>query len=177
MHPVTRPRGFAQQKYTIENCLPQLLHGTRPSTSEESGCPMVLTSPYPTLQPVSGGSHQHPHTPSHVVTMHVQHQQQPADNGHNYPHQTVRQPFTTQVPPADSPQVMQGVSPQLHSHGQQGAHPSYTPTSKRPLVAKIGAAGRRIADAVKQVGHHSSRGHSANSSRHGSAGSSRSIVS
>ena len=194
MQPITRPRGFAQQKYTIENCLPQLLHGTRPSTPipcEESGCPMVLTSPYPLMQPI-GGVHtlHHPHasTGSHIVTMHVQ--QQPTDSvrHHHHPH-TVRQAYT-QTPPDSvlehtsvmstgqtyNPQVIQGVNPQLHSHGQQvGGHTTYMP-AKRPLVAKIGAAGRRIADAVKQVGHHS-RGHSAANSRHGSAGSSKSIVS
>ena len=192
MQPITRPRGFAQQKYTIENCLPQLLHGTRPSTPfpcEESGCPRVLTSPYPLMQPIGcGPAFHHPHSSpgSHVVTMHVH--QQPIDSTHHHSH-AVRQAYTqipsdsvtertsaTSTGPSYTPQVMQGVNPQLHSHGQQVGGQTYTP-AKRPLVAKIGAAGRRIADAVKQVGHHHNKGHSAANSRHGSAGSSKSIVS
>lgn len=192
MQPITRPRSFSQQKYTIENCLPQLLHRTRPSTPcEESGCPMVLTSPYPLMQPIGcGHNFHHPlsSTGSHVVTMHIH--QEPADSVHHHHSHAVRQAYTqipsnsvaehtstTSTGPAYPPQAMQGVNPQLHSHGQQigGQMQTYT-QAKRPLVAKIGAAGRRIADAVKQVGHHS-KGHSVTNSRHGSAGSSKSIVS
>ena len=199
MQPITRPRGFAPQKYSIENCLPQLLHGACPSSSlpsEDSGSRLVLTSPYPSMQPAGGGGpvqYTHPLSASHVVTMHNMHQS--VDHIH-HPH-TVRQSTFTQqnatpsecaaktapiptIPPP--PQIIQGVNPQLHSHVQSGGGASgggvgqhaYTPV-RRPLVAKIGAAGRRIADAVKQVGHHHSKGHS--SSRHSSAGSSKSIVS
>ena len=188
MQPITRPRGFSPQKYSIDNCLPQLLHAARPSTaafSEDSGSRMVITSPYPSMQPI-GGPMQNNTTTSHVVTMHVH---QPVDPIH-HPH-SVRQSAFTQTAPSECstkpapiptipppPQIIQGVNTQLHSHGQSvgvggGGQHSYTPV-RRPLVAKIGAAGRRIADAVKQVGHHS-KGHS--SSRHSSAGSNKSIVS
>ena len=76
------------------------------------------------------------------------------------------------------PQLITGVNPQMHSHGQSSSN-SYAHTnqsSRKPFVAKIGAAGRRIADAVKQVGHHG-KGHSAASRHSTSAGSSKSIVS
>lgn len=202
MQPITRPRGFAPQKYSIENCLPQLLHSARPSTSlpsDDSGSHLVLTSPYPSMQPARVGGtgpmqYTHPLSASHVVTMHNVHQSvDPIHHPHSIRQSTFVQqsatpsecaaktaqtPIPTIPPP---PQIIQGVSPQLHSHVQSGGgatgggvgQHTYTPV-RRPLVAKIGAAGRRIADAVKQVGHHS-KGHS--SSRHSSAGSSKSIVS
>ena len=188
MQPITRPRGFSPQKYTIENCLPQLFHGARPSSclpSEDSGSRLVLTSPYPSMQPLGGGGaapvqYTSPFTPFSPI---------------HHPHSIRQSTFVQQsatpsewatksaaiptIPPP--PQIIQGVSPQLHSHVQSGGggvvgggQHAYTPV-RRPLVAKIGAAGRRIADAVKQVGHHHSKGHS--SSRHSSAGSSKSIVS
>lgn len=191
MQPITRPRGFAPQKYTIENCLPQLLHGARPLSSlpsEDSGSrQLVLTSPYPSLQPLGGGGgtgggsmqYTPPFTPFSPI---------------NHPHSSIRQSTFAQQGPTPGewaagksaaaiptipppPQIIQGVSPQLHSHMQSGGGGggAYTPV-RRPLVAKIGAAGRKIADAVKQVGHHHSKGHSS-SSRHSSAGSSKSIVS
>ena len=173
--PINRPRGFVPQKYVIENCLPQLLHTARPSapiSNDASGCSMILTSPYPVMQPVGGGAHiTHPLPPSHVVTMHMH---QPQVETVHYPDHTVRQTSTPPVStPPSPPQMIQGIGPQLHSHGQTGGH-SYSTPVRRPFVAKIGAAGRRIADAVKQVGHHG-KGHS--TSRHSSAGSSKSTVS
>ena len=196
MQPITRPRGFSPQKYTIENCLPQLLHGACPSTpipSEESGgCRMVLTSPYPVMQPVIGSAyHPHPHlAPGHVVTVHLHHQQ--AIDGHHLPH-TMRQAFTTptdtSIPALPPPptQLIQPVNPQVHCHGQssttstasQSSGQSYNNNNanRRPFVAKIGAAGRKIADAVKQVGHHHNKGHSSSAGRRSSAGSNKSVVS
>ena len=48
---------------------------------------------------------------------------------------------------------------QMISHS--GLPPKAHNKTSRPLVAKIGAAGRRIADAVRHVGH--SKGHLSNS--------------
>ena len=184
MLPQTRPRGFVPQKYAAENCLPQLLHSARASTPhEEAGCRVILTSPYPVLQqlgPYSAQTHSHhqqqQYSPSHNTQMY-----QPADSVPQ-PSHTVRQTFDAAVqatliqPP---PHLIQGVNPQLHSHGQTTGNaytnaPSSASSSRKPFVAKIGAAGRRIADAVKQVGHHG-KGHPA--SRHSSAGSNKSMVS
>lgn len=194
MQPITRPRGFAPQKYTIENCLPQLFHGTRPFPSlplEDSGSRLVLTSPYPSLQPLGGGG-------AGAAGSLVQYTVPPLTpfSPIHHPHAIRQSTFAQQsatpgewvagksataiptIPPP--PQIIQGVNPQLHSHVQSaggggGVGGTYTPV-RRPLVAKIGAAGRKIADAVKQVGHHHSKGHSS-SSRHSSAGSSKSIIS
>ena len=178
MQPISRPRGFSPTKYSVDNCLPQLLHAARPLSSEESGSRMVITSPYAVMQPIGSNNHgatYHAHTPTHV-TMHM-HQQ--AVDGMYHPH-TIRQAFppscTSSVPSLPHPHhqmMMPGVNQQVHSHGQSNAQ-VYTPNARKPFAAKIGAAGRRIADAVKQVGHHG-KGHS--TSRHSSAGSSKSIVS
>ena len=198
MQPITRPRGFAPQKYTIENCLPQLLHGTHPSPSlstEGSGSHLVLTSPYPSLQPfvVAGGAVgrtpmqytppltpfspiHHPHSIRQSTYSAVQ-QSSAATPGEWAAGSSRPSVGIPTIPPP--PQIIQGINPQLHSHGQSssaavagavGGGAGYTPV-RRPLVAKIGAAGRKIADAVKGVGH--GKGHSS-SSRHGSAGSSKS---
>ena len=198
MQPITRPRGFAPQKYTIENCLPQLLHGTHPSPSlsmEGSGSHLVLTSPYPSLQPftLAGGAVgrtpmqytppltpfspiHHPHSIRQSTYSAVQ-QSSAATPGEWAAGSSRPSVGIPTIPPP--PQIIQGINPQLHSHGQSssaavagavGGGAGYTPV-RRPLVAKIGAAGRKIADAVKGVGH--GKGHSS-SSRHGSAGSSKS---
>lgn len=203
MQPISRPRGFAPQKYTIENCLPQLFHGARPSPSlsmEASSSHLVLTSPYPSLQPftvggavggsgVGGGTLMqytppltpfspihHPHSVRQSTYSAVQ-QSSAATPGEWAAGSSKPSAGIPTIPPP--PQIIQGINPQLHSHvqssavaGAVGGGAAYTPV-RRPLVAKIGAAGRKIADAVR----HHSKGYSSPSSRHSSAGSSKSSTS
>ena len=141
MAPVTTPKPIStnpgQTKYAIENCLPQFFHQARTAPQSTKlhpypECSFVVTAPYPSMNTFDGS------------------RTRSATRTQEHAHVTVR--------------TVQPVAPQLDRTivlKNQESVPG-TPavqTKSRPLVAKLG---KKIADCVKQVGHH--RSHSSSNS-------------
>ena len=132
MQPVSRPRGYVPQKYTIENCLPQLFHSAHSHMSdpgvpsEAFGQRFVITAPYPTLQPmVEGGAMQpsYQFTSSDGVMTYAHHQPVAYANPNRRSTYTPRAaPNATEgassLNSISQPhhQVTQRGAPRLHSH-------------------------------------------------------------
>ena len=135
-------------KYTVENCLPSYLHHTRSRTSLTSASSLwaqSITAPYPT-------------TTAYAAMIHRQYAKHRANEGDT--------PICSNNMPSSTADAEMAILSKRSSLVQGGQEPLDVQSigegsslslkrqyshSKRPLVSKIGACGRKIADAVKSV--------------------------
>lgn len=148
--PSTRPIQLSpsnpthKYKYTVENCLPSFLHHTKSRTSCNSLWAQMLTTPYPSTQGYAySRMHQHNHRqqlPNNVMMN---------TGGGSSSESGGRAPSITSRGSAfgyeNATDLQSNEGSSSFSLKQQTSH------SKKPLVSKIGACGRKIADAVKSV--------------------------
>ncbi len=153
--PSTRPIQLApsnptyKYKYTVENCLPSYLHHTksRTSCSSSSLWAQTITAPYPSTQGYAYMMQQQ------YYKMQAQYAekngvintsaQSSSESGGNDISTASKGSMVYETPIADVGSSEGGDST-LSLKGQGSQH-------KKQLVSKIGACGRKIADAVKSV--------------------------
>lgn len=139
-------------KYTVENCLPSFLHHTKSRTSCSSNPTLwsqMIRAPYPTTQ-------------AYAVMIHQQYCKQLSGGD-----KAARTHSSTTATELDNSAIANGTAVQedLHSLGEcstMSLKGHYSAQQKRPLVSKINACGRKIADAMKSV--KTQRSHKDNSS-------------
>lgn len=117
-------------KYTVENCLPSFLHHTksRTSCSSSSLWAQTITAPYPST-----------HGYAHMMRQQYFKQQKEAEKSMVNP--SAHSSTESAIDSAEVQSIEGGSTLSLRG---QGSH-------HKKLVSKIGAAGRKIADAVKSV--------------------------
>lgn len=134
--PSTRPRQMTpsipncKYKYTVENCLPSFLHNTksRSSCTPKEPWSQGLSAPYPSTQ-------------SYAAMIHQQFSKQ-----HSIPNDGI--PI---IQPQATASLETGISSTGEGNGSLLNSNSITTKEqhKRASVSKIGAVGRKIADAMK----------------------------
>lgn len=138
-------------KYTVENCMPAFLHHTKSRTSCSTIWDQALTTPYPSTQGYAYSRMNQSNRqqfPNNVMMT--------AGGGSSSGDSAGRVQSTTSKGSAvgyDAALSHEGSS--TFSLKQQKSN------SRRALVSKIGAAGRKIAGAVKSVKRSKSRGDNA----------------
>lgn len=157
--PSTRPIQLSpsnpthKYKYTVENCLPSFLHHTKSRTSCSSIWAQMLTTPYPSTQGYAYSRIHHNNRQQQVPNNRYNSEGGSfSDSGGHAPSITSRGSAVYE----NAIDIQEGSS--TFSLKQQASQ------TKKPLVSKIGACGRKIADVVKSVKGAKGRGDSAGTS-------------
>lgn len=131
-------------KYTVENCLPSFLHHAKPRTSCSSSSSLwaqTISAPYPSTQGYAYMMHQQ-YFKSHQENDKSMHTAN--TSAHSSSESGVHDPSKESVlgyETADVQSIEGGSSLSLKDQGSQ----------HKKLASKIGACGRKIADAMKSV--------------------------
>lgn len=148
--PSTRPIQLApsnptyKYKYTVENCLPSYLHHTksRTSCSSSSLWAQTITAPYPSTQGYAYMMQQQYYKMQAQYAEKTSAINTSAQSSSNDISTASKGSMLYETPLAEMGSSEGGSTLSLKGQGSQ---------HKKPLVSKIGACGRKIADAVKSV--------------------------